>query len=116
MNPEQLLKSIYLGDRGCKALLIDSWNRRILIQATLISRLQPGTDSWNFYSGGDIPDGWVVFTDAVSITFDPAGPIPNDLINEFKVKLLESGESRYKFSLSIDSVDESGTRQEIVVL
>jgi hypothetical protein len=42
------LKSIYLGDRGCKALLLDAWRERVAIQVDTISRTRPGTDIWDF--------------------------------------------------------------------
>ena len=39
MNPTEFLKSIYLGDRACKALLIDSWKKRMAIQVNVVSDL-----------------------------------------------------------------------------
>ncbi len=117
MNPEQLLKSIYLGDRGCKAVLIDSWNHRVAIQVTVISRLKPGAKIWDFYTGADITDGRLVFSDVRSVRFDPPGPLPNDLINEVSVKAIDSPEKQpsYLFELSVDSVDDTGNRTEVLV-
>lgn len=62
MNPKEFLESIYLGDRACKAILIDSWNNRVAIQVTVISRVRPGTKSWNFYTDADILDPHPVFS------------------------------------------------------
>src|SRR6266487_4039315 len=90
MKPEQLLQTIYLGDRGCKAVLIDSWNQRVAIQATVISRLKSGTKTWDFYSDEDIKDGWLVFSHVQSVRFEPPGPLPNDFINSVSVKPVDS--------------------------
>ena len=115
MKPEQFLRTIYLGDRACKAILIDSWNERVAIQVNCISRLEPGTETWNYYTGGDIESGWIVFSDVRSTSFEPPGPIPNDLINDFSVKAVANGESTYLFEFSIDSCDEVGNRKEILI-
>lgn len=117
MNPEEFLESIYLGDRACKALLIDSWKKRVAIQVDVISRLKPGTKTWEFYTDADINDGWLVFSDVRSLRFEPAGPLPNDLINEVSVQVIDSIEDRRccLFELSISSVDESGNSTEVLV-
>ena len=108
MNPEQLLQSIYLGDRGCKSVMIDSCNQRVAIQVDVISRRRPSAKTWDFYSDQDIKDGWLVFTDVRSVRFEPSGPLPNDLINDFSVKTLDSSGNQpgYFFELSIGSVDD----------
>jgi len=117
MNPEQLLQSIYLGDRACKAVLIDSWKKRVAIQVDVISRLKPGAKTWEFYTDADITDGWLVFSDAHSVRFEPPGPLPNDVINEVSVKPIDAPErqSAFQFELSTDSVDGTGNRTEVCV-
>jgi hypothetical protein len=117
MNPKQILDSIYLGDRACKAVLIESWRRRVAIQVDVISRLKPGTEVWDFYADADIKDGWLVFTDVRNIRFEPAGPLPNDLINDVSVEALDSigGQSSYLFALSVGSVDDRGYSTELVI-
>ena len=116
MNPTEFLKSIYLGDRACKALLIDSWKKRVAIQVNVISRLKPGAKTWEFNSDADIKDGWLVFSDVRSLRFEPAGPLPNDFINEVSVDLIDAvGSQRCLFELSIGSVDESGNSTEVLV-
>lgn len=117
MNPEQFLKSIYLGDRACKTLLIESWKKQVAIQVDVISRLKPGSETWDFYTDADIEDGWVVFTDVRSVRFEPTGPLPNDLINDVSVKAINSPGSHpsYLFELSISSVDDWGNSTEVFV-
>src|SRR5947208_9535491 len=110
MNPSEFLKTIYLGDRACKAILIDSWKKQVAFQINTISRLRPGTNTWAFYTGGDINDGWLVFNDVTRIQFEPSGPLPNDLVNDFSVRQDASTVlgSDYLFELSISSVDSNG--------
>lgn len=115
MNPENLLKSIYLGDRTCKALLIDSWNQRVEIQVDIISRLRPGTQAWDFYAERDIKDGRLVFRDVRNIRFEPSGPLPNDYIIDVSVSEIGApGDSvNYAFGISVGSVDSAGNSTEV---
>jgi len=117
MNPEKLLKSIYLGDRACKAVLVDSWQKRVAIQVNVISRLKPGTKTWDYYTDLDIKNGWLVFTDVRSVRFEPGGPLPNDLINDVSVNPIDPLRSQfgYLFELSIGSVDDNGYSTEVFV-
>jgi hypothetical protein len=117
MNPKQFLKSVYLGDRACKAVMIDSWRKRVAIQVDVISRVEPGTESWDYYTDGDIKDGWLVFTKVSSVRFDPAGPLPNDLINDVSVEEVDRPgcEPACLFEVSISSGDDSGNSTEVVV-
>ena len=117
MTPEELLRTIYLGDRGCKAVMIDSWNKRVEIQVTVISRLKPGATNWDFDNDADITEGWLVFSDVRRISFEPSGPLPNDFINDISVKTIESpeGQPTYLFELSIGSVDHEGNSTEVIV-
>jgi hypothetical protein len=43
MNPAEFLVTIYLGDRGCKGISIDGWNRQVSIQIDEISRIRSKT-------------------------------------------------------------------------
>lgn len=56
MEPELFLQTIYLGDRACKAVLIDSWAKRVAIQINVISRIRPRAKPWDFYTEADIAD------------------------------------------------------------
>jgi len=79
--------------------------------------LRPGTNTWAFYTGGDINDGWLVFNDVTRIQFEPSGPLPNDLVNDFSVRQDASTVlgSDYLFERSISSVDSNGKSTEVVV-
>lgn len=113
MNPEQFLKSVYLGDRACKAILIDSWRKRVAIRIDSISRLRPGAKTWDFYTDADIPDGWLVFREVRGFYCEPPGLLPNDFIDIVSVKKVDS--SAWLFELSIGSVDGHGNSTEVRV-
>lgn len=86
MDPKAFLRTIYLGDRACKSILIDGWRDRVLLQVTLLSRIRSPSGEWEFYSAEDIVDGAIVFTGVDSIRFDPPGPLPNDYIHGIEVE------------------------------
>lgn len=113
MNMTEFLDTIYLGDRGCKSLILDGWNAEIKMQATCISRIRG--ESWNYYTDEDLPDGYLVFGGVQSVQFDPVGPIPNDLINEIKAERMKGIDDNYLITISVDSVDASGNHTEIIV-
>jgi hypothetical protein len=94
-----------LGDRGCEAILIDSWKEEIAVQVTTISRFKPGTDRWNFYAEADIVDGWIVFSGVRRFSFEPSGFIPNEFIISLSVEDMEPvwEAVHYMFTMSVGS-------------
>ena len=88
MRPTELVKTIYLGDRACKSIAIDGWNRRVAMQVDEISRVRSASGNWECYNDENIMDGLIVFTEVGSISFDPPGPIPNDYINDLEIEPL----------------------------
>ena len=113
MNVIEFLDTIYLGDRGCKSILIDSWNLEIRLQVTCISRVR--SDNWNYYDKEDIPDGFLIFENAKGILFEPSGLIPNDLINDIRARALADHESQYLIEINISSVNSTGIRTEMLI-
>ena len=112
MEPKEFLKTIYLGDRACKSILIDCWGERVLIQVNEISRIRSASGKWEYYNKENIVDGFLVFTGIDSIKFSPQGVIPNDLIISLKVEPVgikineEKRIKKYKFEISISSGDK----------
>lgn len=80
MKPDEFLSSIYLGDRACKAIVLDGWKEEVKIQIDSISRLRSGT--WNVDE--NVRDGFLVFEGVDHVSFDPPGRIPNDEIGNIE--------------------------------
>src|SRR5579863_1987381 len=113
MLPSEFVKTIYLGDRGCKSITIDGWNNCVVIKVDEISRVRSESGNWEFYNDENIVDGLLVFSDVRSVLFDPAGPIPNDYISELSAESLPDGHYRFRFSAA--SVDQSASSTEVLV-
>src|SRR5262245_39297648 len=117
MDPVQFLRTIYLGDRGLKSLLIDSESARVVLTIDRISRCNDTTGRWDFRNIDDIVDGRIVLTGVTWIALEPAGYIPNDYINEFVVEPLESTAAEYRgapylFKFSVGHVSKFGGKVE----
>jgi hypothetical protein len=118
MNPRELLKTVYLGDRACKGVYIDGWKSKVSIHIDVISRIRSRSGTWDYYTAEDIADGCLVFTEVTNIRLDPSGPVPNDLINEIKVDDradVRSGKKGLLFLILVGSVDETGVSTEVTI-
>ena len=113
MLPDAFLKTIYLGDRACKAIHIEGFAQQVSVQVDEISRIRSSSGLWEYYNDENIVDGFLVFTEVKEVTFSPSGPIPNDYISDFKVENLD--EPHYRFQLSIASVGSDAQSVEVVI-
>ncbi len=116
MTPATLIRSIYLGDRGCMAVVFDKTKRQLRIQVDCISLLQPGTDKWDYYTERDIQNGWIVFSGVDTVKMQPENIEPNDFINDISVEQDADQDGRYRSTISIDGVDPKGIRREVIIL
>jgi hypothetical protein len=107
MNPQPFLNTIYLGDRACKAIYIDAWNKVAKIQIDSISRVRGET--WDYYTNEDIVDGWLVFLGVESFTMSPPGKIPNDYVLNYSYAGWHPETQAGRFLLEIAQVDSSGS-------
>jgi hypothetical protein len=117
LTPPEFLRTIYVGDRACKAIHIESWKGEVALEVNLVSRIRSPSGNWEFYSAEDIPDGRIVFTGVEAIQFEPPGPIPNDVINEIAAKPADTApaKERWEFEASIGAVAPDGSSAEVIV-
>jgi hypothetical protein len=113
MNITDFFKTIYVGDRGCKSIIIGGWNSEVKIQVSCISRVRSA--SWDFYTDEDLIDGYLVFEKVESINFSPEGLLPNDTINDIQIVSITKNSEKCRISISIDSVNHDGSRSEVHV-
>ena len=109
MNVQEFVSSIYLGDRACKRITLDTWKSELAIEVDCISRVRSSDGQWHFYNDENIENGQIVFTD-VRRLFNEQGYFPNDYINEFRASACEDG--LYEFIFSADWVGDDGSRAE----
>jgi len=116
LTPIEFLNTIYLGDRGCKAIRIETWKREVVLEIDQLSRIRSESGNWEFYTDEDIIDGRLVFTGVESVGFDPSGPLLNDFINDISATV-GSGESngRWVFEVWIGAAASDGRSIEVKV-
>jgi len=118
-DPINFLKTVYLGDRSCKSILLDGWNAVVALHVDEISRIRSKSGNWEYYNAENMTDGRIVFTGVQSIKFHPSGFIPNDAIVGIEAEPLASkGEkeaSQYLFKITIMSVDASAKSTEVQI-
>ena len=103
MDPAEFIRTIYLGDRACKSIIVDGWAEEVRVQVDCISRVRGET--WNYYREENLVDGFIVFEGVNRIDWDPGGKIPNDAFQSLTVESCEEREGKYVFSLEISSWD-----------
>ncbi|KOF13593.1 hypothetical protein AC244_30620 [Ensifer adhaerens] len=100
MKPDDFLNTIYLGDRACKAIVLDGWKEEVKIQIDSISRLRSGT--WNVDE--NVRDGFLVFEGVDHVSFDPPGRIPNDEIGN--IEFVGYDGERFTIVIELGAADE----------
>ena len=112
MNPIEIFKTIYLGDRSIKKIIIDGYNENVAIQFDLISKVPKGKSIWDFYSDEDIENGYLTFVSVRTIKILPLGAIANDYISSIDIS--EKGNS-FLAIISAGGYDTNRNRCEVVI-
>jgi hypothetical protein len=119
MDPVTFMKTVYVGDRACKRIILDGWNSQVIVQVNTISRVRDPSGQWNFYDAEDIDDGLIVLSQVEFFAMDPPGMVPNDEIYDIEVKPLDEESSLenplYLFTFYIGHVDQEGNHQEVTI-
>ena len=103
MDTFALVKSIYLGDRACKAVILDGSSSSVRLHVDVISRIRSASGQWEFYSDEDIVDGFVVFEAVESVWINNNGHLPNDEISSIECE--QRGDGRLEVRINLGSVD-----------
>lgn len=104
MDPIEFVDSIYLGDRACKAIILDGWASEVKLQVDCISRVRGKT--WNFYRAEDLKDGFIVFENVSQVEWGASGHIPNDIIQSLTAKVDHTLQAKFVFQMEIASYDK----------
>lgn len=99
MNIEQFMKTVYLGDRYIKEIIIDAEKSELKIKANMISRIRSEDGNWNYYNEENIEDGYLVFSGLKTFSFEPQGIIPNDEICDYEINVDQKGFFNVRFDL-----------------
>jgi hypothetical protein len=113
VNPDKFLNTIYLGDRACQSIVLESWKKEIKIKVNCISRVRE--EKWNFYTDEDVQEGFLVFENVQNFKFDPSGILPNDWIELVSVISLDKDGTQWEIVLSLGAVNGKGESQEVLL-
>jgi hypothetical protein len=116
LTPAEFLRTVYLGDRACKAVRIEGRKQEVVLEVDCISRIRSPSGNWEFYTAEDIPNGRLVFSGVEAIHFEPSGPLPNDFINEISARPASDEDGKgWVFEAFISSVMPDGRSTEVTV-
>lgn len=113
MNPIEFLRTIYLGDRYCTKVVIDTNNNTFEFHVNLISRIRDESGEWNYHSDEDILNGVIVITGISKVMLDSSGLIPNDQIYDLKANLIK--EMKYEFIFNVSHVDKNAITHDLIL-
>jgi hypothetical protein len=101
MNPKEFANTIYLGDRGCEEIIIDTIKSLVRIKIDLISRIRSPDGQWNYYQDENIENGYIVFCGINSFKINSNGLLPNDFIISLEVEPFNEEDDSWKSSFKV---------------
>lgn len=113
MNPINFLETLYLGDRYCTKMIINSQGNLLEVHVNLISRVRDVSGEWNFYTDEDIENGIIVFFGLREIHFDQSGLIPNDEL--YNIKATKFSENVYEFIIETSNVSKNALTTDLMI-
>ncbi len=111
MNPIDFLRTIYLGDRWIKKILIDNETKSISFQIDCISRIRSKSGNWEFYNDENIDNGLIVFEKVSYYDLGKTGNFPNDEIHSIEVK--EKSPNLFEFFIEANYINSDAISQTI---
>jgi len=113
MSIEDFMKTVYLGDRFIKEIVLDSYKREMKIKINEISRIRSQSGLWDYYNDENIEDGYLVFTEVDNFSMEPLGSIPNGELHDWKFENLK--ENTYKVTLFMGAHRQNGEYNEVII-
>jgi hypothetical protein len=113
MNPENFIRTLYLGDRYCTRITIENQKKEIKFYVNLISRIRSESGQWDFYADEDIENGVIVFSGVEQVFFDKSGFFPNDEI--YNIEVTNNFSNKYEFTINTSFVDTSGLTRDLII-
>ena len=110
---ENLIKSLYLGDRYVKSIALDGEKQELRITVDLISRVNPATGNWDFYDKEDIENGVIVFRNVKAFATNQQGCIANDGIYSITCEQCEKYPDALMFTVELSGVDTAAETHQI---
>lgn len=113
MNIEDFMKTVYLGDRYIKEIVLDSYRKEMKIKINEISRIRSEDGMWNYYNDENIEDGYLVFSEVNSFSMEPLGAIPNGGLHDWVFKKLKG--DNYEVTLFMEAYHQNGGYNEVII-
>jgi hypothetical protein len=114
MDSASLLSGLYYGDEGIKEILVDGGSDVVKVKVTRVTWLEEGKQPWECKLTVEEP--WLVFEDAESIRFEPAGSIPNDFVEDISAIGQDQKSGRYDFAIKTGRGGETGNNGPVTIL
>lgn len=105
---KEFINSIYLGDRYCERVEINT--DKIIIQINLISRIEEGSREWNYYSQEDIEHGCLVFDNVAEYSQSSELPFNDEI---YKIQVTGKENDIYSFIVYGCSVSDEAFSTDI---
>ena len=109
MTPTEFINSLYLGDRGCTLLEIDTKASQVRVHVDCLSRVREASGLWNYYTKEDVENAAIVFDEVSFLEVRSQGALPNDFIHELTVVGTENGKTTVE--IRIGCAEPSGSSE-----